>query len=209
MGQSASHGEPLYRRPRRLAWWVMVLALLVGADLGLKVWAFEHVAGEPAAATAGSPIPPHEPITLLPHVLALKLTLNEGAVFGLGQGKVWLFVLVTIGAVLVIGYMLAFADRRELMLQLILVLILAGALGNFYDRIRFGAVRDMLYLFPGVHLPFGWRWPGGGGGSPLVYPWIFNLADVYLTGGVALLLARALVLARASRPTPAESADQA
>jgi signal peptidase II len=66
-----------------------------------------------------------------------------------------------------------------------LALILAGALGNLYDRIMYGAVRDMLYLFPGVKLPFGITWPGG---NPELYPWIFNIADAALCVGVVLII---------------------
>jgi lipoprotein signal peptidase len=64
-------------------------------------------------------------------------------------------------------------------------MILAGALGNLHDRIHFNAVRDLLWLFPGLTLPFGLHWPGGQSG---LYPWIFNIADVALLVGVALLL---------------------
>ena len=38
-------------------------------------------------------------------------------------------------------------------------MILAGALGNLWDRVMYDAVRDLFLLFPGVNLPFGWSWP--------------------------------------------------
>ncbi|MEM8783257.1 MAG: signal peptidase II, partial [Planctomycetota bacterium] len=68
-----------------------------------------------------------------------------------------------------------------------LALVLAGALGNLYDRVVYAAVRDMLHMLPGVQLPFGMRWPSRGGvlGSNEVWPWVFNLADVSLLAGVA------------------------
>jgi len=40
-------------------------------------------------------------------------------------------------------------------------------------------------LFPGVKLPFGWRWPGGAEG---LYPWIFNVADICLVAGLCVLV---------------------
>ena len=67
-------------------------------------------------------------------------------------------------------------------------MILSGALGNLYDRFMFAAVRDMFWLFPRVELPFGWHWPNMIGGGKEVYPWIFNLADVYLVLGIPLIL---------------------
>jgi signal peptidase II len=66
-----------------------------------------------------------------------------------------------------------------------LALLLAGAVGNLYDRITFGVVRDMLWLFPGVKLPFGWTWPGG---NDELYPWIFNVADAAMCVALVFLL---------------------
>ncbi|NJS15352.1 MAG: hypothetical protein HC788_13065, partial [Sphingopyxis sp.] len=71
------------------------------------------------------------------------------------------------------------------MMVFVLGLVLAGALGNLYDRVVYGAVRDMLHMFPGVELPFGWTWPNG---LRDVWPWVFNGADVSLLVGVGVLL---------------------
>jgi len=93
------------------------------------------------------------------------------------------------------------------------------ALPDLWDRVRAGysvdnaversmdatfmysAVRDMLYLFPGVKLPFGLRWPGGNGqGSNELYPWIFNLADAVLLIGLVFIFITTL---RCGKPQPA------
>ena len=55
-------------------------------------------------------------------------------------------------------------------------LVLGGALGNIVDRVRFGYVVDFLHFFWGTH-SF----------------WVFNVADAAITGGVLLLLGRALL----------------
>ena len=64
-------------------------------------------------------------------------------------------------------------------------MILAGGMGNLYDRIAFSVVRDFLHMFPGGKLPFDWHWPGG---STELFPWVFNVADLLLLVGMTLLL---------------------
>ncbi len=160
---------------------LLLATILLAVDLASKSVAFARVAGEPVdlLATGGraEAIPAHDPVIAIPKLLALRLTLNRGAVFGLGQGGVALLAVVSAVAAIVVftmGYRLPPKDHRRRML---LAMILAGALGNLWDRVMYDAVRDLFLLFPGVNLPFGWAWPGGATG---LYPWIFNAADVYL-----------------------------
>src|SRR5687767_7018024 len=90
-----------------IIFFVVVALLVLAADLWLKWWSFEHVAGRPIGltrinATQPNLIPPHAGIELAPKVLKLKLTLNRGAVFGLGAGGRWVFIAVTFIAVAMI-----------------------------------------------------------------------------------------------------------
>lgn len=200
------------RTPRRAghhprAWTVILITALVllAADLASKTLAFQHVAGEavPLGRDASGrlpAVPAHEPVPLVPGILSLHLTANEGAVFGLGQGGRWIFICLSVAAIGVIGLVFWRSRPGAVLLHLALGAVLAGALGNLYDRVRFAAVRDMLWLFPGVKLPFGWRWPGG---SDDLYPWIFNIADVALLIGVGLL---ALIMLRGERHAETEPA---
>lgn len=130
-----------------------------------------------------SAISPHEGVVVVPGVLSLKLTINEGAVFGVGKGKQLFFAVISVVAMIAIPTFFYRSASNAKWLHICLALILGGAAGNFYDRVRFNGVRDMCHLFPGVRLPWGLRWPGGSGE---VYPWIFNIADAALVVGVIL-----------------------
>ena len=107
---------------------------------------------------------------VIPGLLHLKVTVNEGAVFGFGQGWRWVFLAISVAAILFLTYLFTTSGRQRFY-QFILGLLLAGVLGNMYDRFRFGYVRDMIYGLP--------RWG--------VFPWIFNVADVMLCVGVGLI----------------------
>ena len=74
---------------------------------------------------------------------------------------------------------------RDHLLHIGIALILAGAIGNLWDRLMFGRVRDFLHMLPGWKLPFGLAWPGG---NAEMWPWIFNVADVMLLAGMAVVL---------------------
>ena len=172
--------------------------ILLTADLLTKTMAFRSVAPEPVVLTsdaseAGVAIPPHGPSIILPKVLALQLTVNDGAVFGLGGGGRWVFVVFSLVAVVAIATVFHRTDPAARVSHLALAAVLAGALGNLYDRLRYGVVRDFLLLFPDVKLPFGWHWPNGSEG---LYPWIFNLADAYLLVSLGVLM---IVLCRQDR----------
>jgi signal peptidase II len=188
-------------RGRQRAWrsplaWLVLLVVVTGGlglDLWLKHWSFENVASTPVVmdrdAIRNDPdwrIPPHLPVTIVPRVLNLHLVLNDGAVFGIGANQRMFFVVFTVGAlaaaILVFG---RWTTRRSTMAHIALGLIIAGGLGNLYDRIAFGFVRDFLHMLPGWKLPFSWHWPGG---SDEVFPWVFNTADVMLLVGMGLLM---------------------
>lgn len=190
VSQDAVSLNAAWRRPRSVALFLTLFCLTLVGDLTVKSWAFRHVAGEPVVLDRRHPgdpsaIPYHEPIIIVPNGLALRLTTNTGAVFGIGQGRQWFFALVSIVATVLIVFIFVRSPNHAIWFHTALALILAGALGNLYDRLTFNAVRDMFWLFPGVSLPFGWTWPGGASG---LYPWIFNVADVALIIGVLLAL---------------------
>ena len=95
---------------------------------------------------------------------------NTGASFGILQDNVGLFIVVTsIVLAAAIVFMIRTRKKQSLFLKISLSLVVGGAIGNFYDRIVFGFVRDFLDF----RLPF-WRW-------------VFNIADACLVVGAIML----------------------
>ena len=132
-------------------------------------------------------------MSLIPGWIHLTYTENHGAVFGIAQGARPIFLAVSIGAIVFLAFLFMTGGRSRLY-QFILGLLLAGVLGNMYDRIHYGYVRDMIHGLPAWYwpqwlvnyFPQSWRPPGG---QPMeVFPWVFNLADTYLCVGVGAML---------------------
>lgn len=111
-----------------------------------------------------------EPVTLIPGVLQLSYTENEGAAFGMLQGGRWFFVVLTgILMAALFAFLLSKKMRRFRLFHISTVLIVAGGIGNLIDRIVQGYVVDFvevtLFSFP-----------------------LFNLADCCVVIGSVLLL---------------------
>ena len=81
------------------------------------------------------------------------------------------FLAVTLAAIFLILHYLRQTKIEEITLVLSLALILAGAVGNLIDRVRFGEVVDFLDVYVGTY-----HWPA------------FNVADAAITTGAALLV---------------------
>jgi signal peptidase II len=157
-----------------------VIAVAVcGLDLATKYWAFARL-GFPGVA--------HEQISVIGTTLVLETSLNEGALFGLGQGQRILFI--TLSALAVGGicsWLVLGRGAGDMLLTVALGLVTGGILGNLWDRM-------------GLH---GLTWPYGSRiGEPVfavrdwihfelegVFDWpVFNIADSALVIGVALLM---------------------
>jgi signal peptidase II len=140
-------------------------------DQWTKLLAVRHLANPPRT---------YEFITGFLHFEFVK---NPGAVFGLGQGNRWLFVFASVLAVVFLTYLFLTSGRRW-MYQIILGMLLAGVLGNVYDRILLGYVRDMIHAFP--------RWG--------IFPYVFNVADSLLCVGVGLMILYSWVVGPSAAP---------
>lgn len=144
----------------------------LGVDQASKLWALEAL------------WPPYSAgITVLP-VLNLRLGFNTGVTFGMFRDSaaeaVWVLVMLKL---VIVGFLLRWLWRTQLRPEALgLALIIGGALGNILDRVQIGAVVDFIDAHYG-----GWHWP------------TFNMADVAIVSGVALLLLASL---RAPVPRP-------
>jgi signal peptidase II len=192
-GPSACHS------PAALARLLITAAVGLALDLATKVWAFKALLYEQVTQPDGSVQVQSATYALLPGWLQFHVTANQGAVFGVGQGNRWLFVAVSVAAIGFLFYLFATSAPRQRVYQVIVGMLLAGVMGNLYDRLVFGYVRDMIYMLPGRSwpawlanaLPADWQWTRGP-----VFPWIFNVADTLLCTGVGLMLVYSLAVAR-------------
>ncbi len=105
--------------------------------------------------------------------LDLVMVWNRGISYGLFQqdSSLGRTVLITISMVTILALMVWIAHVRDKLTTLSLGLIIGGALGNALDRLIYGAVADFFSLHA-----YGFHW------------YVFNLADVAIVAGVALLL---------------------
>jgi signal peptidase II len=100
---------------------VAILGLVL--DLWSKQWAF-------AAMGQGGRR------SLIPRVLEFQTMLNPGALFGIGKGQTLFFIVASLLALALVLWMFAQNPPQRRFLQIALGGILAGALGNMYDRIN-------------------------------------------------------------------------
>ncbi|MGT2907256.1 signal peptidase II [Streptococcus dentiloxodontae] len=108
-------------------------------------------------------------IAAVPNLFSLTYLRNYGAAFSILQNQQWFFTLITLTVIGAAVFYLIRRYKESLWLVMALSLIIAGGLGNFLDRLRLGYVVDMIHL---DFMDFA----------------VFNVADSYLTVGVALLI---------------------
>lgn len=129
------------------------------------------------------PIHPEHPLASLHALNGGQFPyVNKGALFGT---RMWLsaeasnsvFAAISLAAVIaILWWSVRGSLTHDGLLCTALGLILGGTIGNLYDRVVFGGVRDFL------HWHYAFDWP------------VFNVADCCLVGGAFLLLAQAFLV---------------
>ena len=119
----------------------------------------------------------YDSVALLP-MINLTFVVNYGFAFGLFNNPSLNQILVSLVILAIITYFLYLLIKtQDKIFQLTLTLILAGALGNFIDRIFRGFVIDFIDIYIGKY-----HWPA------------FNIADSCITVGFVVLMINILFL---------------
>ncbi len=202
----------LFHGLSHLRFWLLAVGGLT-LDLWSKHWAFHTLRQEGE-------------ISVVPGVLLFKTMFNPGALFGIGKGQTTLFLVASVLALALVLWMFAHAAPRRWWLHIALGGILAGAIGNMYDRVFVKLVpwasatsvkqyvvdhndgmRATLREFPPTADAPIVRIPSAALeriGEPIghvrdfikiemrlfgryLWPWVFNVADMLLVGGVSIL----------------------
>lgn len=110
-------------------------------------------------------------LVIIKGVFQLHYLENRGAAFGLLQGQKLWFVTITLLMLLlmILVYHRIPMEKKYRWIRFILTLLTAGAIGNLIDRLRLNYVIDFFY-FELINFP------------------VFNMADIYVTLGMALLI---------------------
>ena len=119
----------------------------------------------------------YDSVALLP-MINLTFVVNYGFAFGLLNNPSLNQILVSLVILAIIIYFLYLLIKtQDKIFQLTLTLILAGALGNFIDRIFRGFVIDFIDIYIGKY-----HWPA------------FNIADSCITVGFVVLMINQMLL---------------
>lgn len=174
--------------------YAVFLAIAIGGaaiDLASKAWVFREL-GLPGERADGE-------LWIVEDMFGLQTSLNKGALFGVRLGldnnAVFLFAGISVVAALaIVVWLFPFGAARERWVNAAMGSILAGIIGNLYDR---------LGLWAGDEVPPEWR--------HAVRDWIlfqyrdfhwpnFNIADSLLVCGVAMLMWHAIFWAESAKP---------
>jgi signal peptidase II len=168
----------------RLPWLLLISAVILLIDRLSKVWVTRHI-------ELGHAIP------VIPRVFRITHVLNDGAAFSLFADSAtpehvrWVLIAFSTAAALAVLIALLRMGRNFTLTTLALALVLGGAIGNDYDRIRFASVVDFLE----VHI-VNYHWPD------------FNVADSAIVVGACLLLLDALIPKKTAVTESAQSAAE-
>ncbi|MDE2772822.1 MAG: signal peptidase II [Gemmatimonadota bacterium] len=151
----------------------VIFPVVMVLDVITKRWALDALAGGHRMELFGGLIP-------------LTLAFNRGAAFGLevGEDSRWFFVPVTLLALVILVKLFIHARGGDLLRLASLSLVVAGAVGNLYDRLRWslGVVDFIGPVWLGfAHFP------------------IFNVADIAITCGAVMLATSFWLEERAER----------
>lgn len=110
-------------------------------------------------------------LTIIPGFFHLTYMENSGAAWSMLAGKMWFFYIITVIALIAMVLFYRNQEADNEWVQIALVLMMAGTIGNFIDRLFLHYVRDFLDF-----VLFGYDFP------------VFNIADSALCIGAFMIL---------------------
>lgn len=126
-----------------------------------------------------------ESITIIDQFLYITSHRNRGAAWGILQGQMWFFYIITVIVIIgIIFYIQKVIKNKNRLTGISLALMLGGAIGNFIDRVARKEVVDFINTYI-----FGYDFP------------VFNIADSALVIGVILLMIQMLLEERQMKRT--------
>ena len=138
---------------------ILLFVFAVIIDRITKIWAVQTLMDRPA-------------IPIIQNIIEFYYlpSRNTGAAFGMLKGHQALFLIIGLIVVLVIGFILYNmpSDKKFTVINVLLVLIAAGGVGNMIDRFIQNYVVDFIYI------------------SCINFP-IFNVADIYVSVSTVIL----------------------
>lgn len=158
----------------------ILIAVSVLADRLSKIWASNSLQQMPDGTQ-----------TFIPGVMDFYYMENRGMAFSMLWGSRWVLVLLSGAIVVALSWYLIKNRKQEgLLTRIALAAIIGGALGNFIDRLLYGYVVDM---FRPTFVNFA----------------VFNVADIFVTGGTILLLCLILFSPSVRKRLDAKPEEQA
>ncbi|MBU8877746.1 signal peptidase II [Bacillus sp. FJAT-29790] len=123
-----------------------------------------------------------ESVKVIEDFLYITSHRNRGAAWGILEGQMWFFYVITVIVIIGIVYYIQKAAKGKWLLGVSLGLMLGGAIGNFIDRLYRKEVVDFINTYI-----FGYDFP------------VFNIADSALVIGVAMLMGQMLLEERETK----------
>jgi len=173
-------------------WIFLAVVTVVGflADIGTKYLAVTR-------------LEERQPVNVLGEYLQWVLVYNTGAVFGTKPPGFFSWmnpsVFLSIFMLFAISFLIVYyraLKKNEILMHIGLMLVLPGAFGNLFDRLVYGnrGVVDFIRM----------------GFPPDSYWFIYNVADIFVTAGVAVMLINFVMEAVKKKPAPeaAETAEE-
>ncbi len=162
---------------------LVLVAVGIALDLASKAYMADWLGLDPDHQVS------QRAVTVIPGFFSWSGNWNTGITFGIAQGHTYEILAFTVLACAALLAWLVLSRSHSRLFHVSLALILAGAVGNLYDRWQWHKVRDFVLLY--------WKDPS------VSWP-TFNLADSMIVVGVILILWRELFGHRGPAPAPAK-----